>query len=118
MVQRWLGVAVIVLLMLGSTPISAQSAPIINSFTANKTDSETYVLNWNVANAQRVILNPGNIDVTDRNSYTINLKSDTIYNLVAYSAGQKTTSRLILKTNNRLPKTHGLWIGPWFIPKS
>ncbi len=66
--------------------IFVDEAPVINSFTANRTTVTTsapVTLNWSVDGATTLTLDPGNINVTGQTSRVVNPATTTTYTLTA-----------------------------------
>src|SRR3989344_95429 len=109
--------------VLNNRPIQfGVSPPEIKAFSSNLSTArpgQSVVLAWEVSGAAKLIFNPGNVDVTNRNSYSLNFQSDTLYNLTAENGAKKTVSKVFVKNTQRLPsKMTGLWVGPRYNPTS
>jgi len=82
--------------------------PIIKSFTANhliREDLHPIKLTWNVVNAEKIRLQPHNIDVSNLNEYDVYPITDTVYTLEAESYfGIKQKQTLQIEISKKPPK--------------
>ncbi len=86
----------------------SKEPPTIQSFESDKVqrdDVSPVTLSWHVINAEKLILNPGNIDVTNLSSFDVFPIKITTYSLEAYSFfGVKSKSEISIKVSQEAPK--------------
>lgn len=87
--------------------VNTAKAPIIHEFKSNRTqiiEGDGIELSWDVENYERLILVPGNIDVSQNTSYKVFPKMSIEYVLIADNAlGERTDARIIINVRE-VPK--------------
>lgn len=83
-----------------SVTVYVNTAPVISSLTvsdATVTPGTATTLNWDVAGATTLTLNPGNINVTGTNSRVVNPTSTTTYTLTATNVAGSSQANIVVE---------------------
>jgi serine/threonine protein kinase len=86
----------------------SKEPPLIHSFSSDKklrTDKTPIQLSWEVSNTKKLVLQPGNIDISNKRELNVKPVRDTNYSLVAESFFGVTTSEELEVLVSKKPPT-------------